>query len=100
MTGSHTRGVQKRSACATGAIDNCLGQNLNVLGIVGFFVRDIVDEPTPTTPNSNDSMSVAQSANGDRSNCGIQSGHVATARQNTYRAFRQLALLDWDVTRV
>jgi hypothetical protein len=86
--------VQKSSTGAASAIDDRLGEQLDVLAVVCLFVGYVVDQTAPTAANSDDSMSIAQRANGDRSYCGIQSGDIAAARQNSNRALGQLRLLE------
>jgi hypothetical protein len=85
--------VQEGAAGATRAIDCRFVENVHVLAVVGFVVRDVVDKSPPSTPNPDDLVSIAQRANRDCSYCGIQTWDVTTTCQNPYRAFRQRRLL-------
>jgi hypothetical protein len=85
--------MEKGAAGAASAIDGRFVENLHILAVVRCVVRDVVDKSTPSTPNPNDPVSIAQRADGDCSYCGIETGDVATTSQNSYRAFRQRNLL-------
>src|SRR5207237_10922800 len=78
---------QERAAGAPGAVDGGVREGLDVLAVVGFRVAHVVDEPAPPAPDTHDLVSVAQRANRDRADGGVQTGNVAAAGQNRDRAF-------------
>jgi hypothetical protein len=85
--------VKERAAGATSAIDDRFGEKLDVLAVVGFVVRYVIDEAAPPAPDADDPVSITQRADGDCSYCGIETWDVTTTGQNPYRTFRQLRLL-------
>src|SRR5918996_1669674 len=82
MARTRARRVEKGSAGATGAIDDRFGELLHGVGVVRLLVAPIIDEPPPPTPDADDSVSLAQSADGDRTDGGVEAGDVSAAGQN------------------
>src|SRR5215472_12738490 len=78
-----SRGVQKRSARASGAIHDIFGEPLEIVGIVVFFVANDVHETAPATTDADDFVAFTESTESNRANCGIQAGHVAAPGQNS-----------------
>src|SRR5229473_4605690 len=83
----HARGVEEGAARTTGAVDDGLREQHHVLAVVGFIVPYVIDEPGPAAATTHDPVSVAQGADRDRTDGGIQTGDVPAAGQNGYRAF-------------
>src|SRR5215469_1208620 len=78
-----SRGVQKRSARASGAIHDIFGEPLEIVGIVVFFVANDVHETAPAAADADDFVAFTESTESNRANCGIQAGHVAASGQNS-----------------
>src|ERR1022692_806450 len=83
LAGVGARGVQERTAGATGAVDQILRQRLEVLAIVVVLFADDVDQPCPPSTDANHFAALAQRANGYRADGGVQAGYVAATGEDS-----------------
>src|SRR5439155_22804050 len=83
----HARCVEEGAARATRAVDDGFREQLHVLAVVAVRLAQILGEPGPAGSDTDDTVSVADRANRDRSDGRIQTGDVPAAGQNGYRAF-------------
>src|SRR6266566_3620624 len=73
-------------------MDDLFCQELIVLTVIGMLIAQDADRAKPATADADDLIALAQGANGDGSDCGIQPRHIPAAGQNT-----DYALLGGDV---
>ena len=85
--GVGARGMQKRSAGASGAIDDVFGEDLEVFRIVVGFVAHDVDQAAPSVAEANDLIAFTERAEGDSANRGIESGDIAASGEDADDAF-------------
>src|ERR1700745_3400321 len=79
--------MQKRAAGARCTIDDLFRQDLKVLAVVGVFITHDADRAQPAMADNNDLIALAEGANGDRADCGIEPRHIPAAGENTDQAF-------------
>ena len=77
------RGMQECATGSPGAIDDLLGQLLKVLAVVGRGVPDNVDQAAPSSTEADHPIALVQSPEGHRADCGIQSGNITAAGENS-----------------
>src|SRR6267142_6372224 len=85
--GIGARGMEKRAARAAGAIDDFFVQQNKVVGIVVILFADQVHEPGPAVANADDLISLAQSAERDATNRGVQTRYVAATGEDANDTF-------------
>src|SRR5438094_10663967 len=79
--------MQKRAAGACCTIDDFFRQDLKVLAVVGVFVTHDADRSQPAMADTNDLITFAQGANGDRADRRIEPRHIPAAGENTDHVF-------------
>src|SRR4029453_2714670 len=79
--------MQKRTAGACCTIDDLFRQDLKVLAVVRVFITQDADRAQPAMADTNDLITFAQGANGDRADSGIEPRHIPAAGENTDQAF-------------
>src|ERR1041384_6704570 len=79
--------MQKRAAGACCTIDDLFGQDLKVLAVIGLFITHNAHRAQPAMSETNDLITFAQGANGDRADRGIESRYIPAAGENTDQAF-------------
>src|SRR6267143_2109659 len=85
--GIGARGMEKGAAGAAGAIDDFLVQQNKVVRIVVILFADHVHEPGPAVANADDLITLAQGAECDATNRGVQTGNVAASGENANDTF-------------
>ena len=83
FAGIGARGVEEGASGAAGAVDDVFGEELEVVCVVGIFVADDVDEPSPAAAQADDLVAFADGANGDGADCGVEAGDIAAAGQDS-----------------
>src|SRR5207244_10332512 len=82
VTGPRARRMEKGAAGAPGAIHDCFRELLNLLVVVRALLARVVHEPSPAAPDTDHTVSLAQRADRDRTNGGIETGDVAATRED------------------
>src|SRR6267143_2157684 len=77
-----TRGVQESTAGATGAIDDVFGEQLEILRVVVGFVAHHFNQTAPSVAEADDLIALAERAERDAANRGIEAGDVAASGEN------------------
>src|SRR5207247_2673653 len=83
----HSRRVEERAAGAAGTIDDRLGERENLLAVVSALVPRVVDQAAPAMTNADDLVAVAEGANRDGADGGIETGDIAAAGEDADSAF-------------
>jgi hypothetical protein len=79
MTGTRSRRMNKSPSGPARAIDDLLGQDLNAVAVVGVLVSDQVDQPGPTTPDSEYPVSFPKGTKGDRTNSRVETRDITSS---------------------
>jgi hypothetical protein len=87
MAGAGAGRVQEGAAGAPGAVHHVLSQHLKILFVVVIFFAHDLDGALPAAADTDHLIALAQRADGDRANGGIQAGHVAASGQDADGAF-------------
>lgn len=82
-----SRRMKEGSTRSAGAIHYRFGQILNAFGIIRAVAAIVIDQPGPAASNTDYTITLAQCTDGNRSDCGIETGDVAAAGENCNRAF-------------
>jgi len=80
------RGMEKSAAGASGAIDDILGEYLEILGVVVGLVAHHLDQAAPAMAKTDDLVAFAERAKGDAADGGIEAGDVAASGENADNA--------------
>ena len=75
--------MEERAPGASGAIHHVFGEPLEIIRIVVLFVADDVDKPAPAAADANHFITFAEGAEGDRADRGVETGNVASSRENS-----------------
>ena len=81
------RAVQEGAPGAAGTVDDFLGEDLEVVGVVVFLLANNVDQATPAAADADDAVAFAQRADGDGADGRVQAGHVTAAGEDSDHAF-------------
>src|ERR1051325_10041762 len=79
--------MQKRAAGACCTIHDLFRQDLKVLAVIGLSITHNAHRAQPAMSETNDLITFAQSANGDRADRGIESRYIPAAGENNAQAF-------------
>ena len=75
--------MQERAAGAAGAVDDFFGQDLKVVAVVVVLFADDVDQARPSAAQADHLIALAQRAEGDGADGGVQAGHVAASGEDS-----------------
>ena len=80
--GAGARGVQERAARAPGPVDDLFAQVDVILVVVVIFLSHRFGDALPAAAQANDLVALAQRANRYRTDCRVESGHIAASGQD------------------
>ena len=80
--GAGAGGMQEGAAGAPGAVDNFLGQNLEIVAVINLLVADDFCDARPTTPQANHFVALAQRPDGHGANGRVQPRNITAAGQD------------------
>jgi hypothetical protein len=87
FAGIGARAVEERSAGAAGAVDQILGQRLEIFAVVIILFADHVDQPRPAATDADYFAALAQGTDGYSADGGVQAGHIAAAGKDSDHTF-------------
>src|ERR1700722_2365817 len=79
--------MKKRAAGAAGALDDFLGENLEIVGVFVVLFADHFDDPCPSASQADHLVALLQGAACDSTDRRVQAGDVSAAGEDTDYAF-------------
>src|ERR1700759_755351 len=79
--------MKKGAPCAAGALDDFLGENLEIVGVVVVLFADHFDDTCPPASQADHLVALLQGTACDPANCRVQAGDVSPAGEDANYAF-------------
>jgi len=101
--GIRAGGMEKGATGTAGAVDDFLVEEKEIVGVVEILLTDHIHEAGPAVANADDLVALADGAERDAANGGVETGNVTPSSQDTDNAFFSAAVcheskvaLPWD----